>query len=262
MTTSAKELAFLHDLYISTDWTERFTTNLNENFKFKKVKKLLYVNAGSGNHALELREKMDSKAELKAICESKELLKISKAKAELIKANVAFSDTFPNEKFDRVITDSTFTDARNLADLLAQTVNTANNEVIFFLPTAGSFGEIFSFLWETFFNLDLTEKGSEIERLISDLPTVSALEEMAETVGLKDISSITKVEIFEYENPKEFIESPLIAKFLLPKWLAFLSEKEQKLVAKNLVKVIESDDPHLSFRFSVKATFLTGTKIN
>ncbi|MEJ7699932.1 MAG: hypothetical protein WKF71_09855 [Pyrinomonadaceae bacterium] len=39
MSKSQKELAFLRDLYIETDWTERFTNIFDENFKFSGEKK-------------------------------------------------------------------------------------------------------------------------------------------------------------------------------------------------------------------------------
>ena len=60
MSKTQKELAFLHDLYITKDWTERFTTSVDTNFKLSKKGKFLYVNSGTANHALELIEKNGS----------------------------------------------------------------------------------------------------------------------------------------------------------------------------------------------------------
>ena len=59
MNKTEKELAFLQDLYISTDWTERFTDLLGKDFKADEFENILYINAGSGNHALALEEKLD-----------------------------------------------------------------------------------------------------------------------------------------------------------------------------------------------------------
>ena len=76
MSKTEKELAFLRDLYVETDWTERFTNLLDENFKFSGEEKILYVNAGAGNHALALREKLDDEIEIFGVSESQELLNI------------------------------------------------------------------------------------------------------------------------------------------------------------------------------------------
>ena len=103
MSKTQKELAFLRDLYIETDWTERFTNLFDDNFKFTKEEKVLYVNAGTGSHALALRKKLKEKVELFAASETKELLKLAQAKADAVKADVQFSTDFPKGKFDAVL---------------------------------------------------------------------------------------------------------------------------------------------------------------
>ena len=90
MSKSQKELAFLRNLYIETDWTERFTNLFDENFKFSDEKKFLYINAGTGNHALALREKLDENSELWALPGNTDLLSIAKAKAEAVNADISF----------------------------------------------------------------------------------------------------------------------------------------------------------------------------
>ncbi len=260
MTNSEKELAFLQDLYLSIDWTEKFTNLFDEKFKFSRPKKVLYVNAGTGTHALILREKLNDKVEFTPVCENIHLQKIAQAKADTMMTKIKFETNLPTAKFDTVITDASLVDFTDLTQLIEKLANYSTKHFVFFLPTSGSFGEIFSFLWEAFFNLDLTEKSVEIERLISELPSVSVIEDLAVNAGLKEVESVINTEIFEFANGKEFIESPLIANFLLPKWLSFLSEKERKQVAKNLVKVIDNDDQDLSFRFTVKATLIKGEK--
>ena len=52
------------------------------------------------------------------------------------------------------------------------------------LPSSGSFGEIFSLLWEVFFNEDLGEHGHTVETMIAELPSVSRVEEIATRVPL------------------------------------------------------------------------------
>lgn len=261
MSKTQKELAFLRDLYIETDWTERFTNLFDENFKFTDEEKILYLNAGTGNHVLALNAKLRKKdVEIFAVSENKELQKIAQAKADLIKTNVNFSTVFPTKKFDAVLADVSFVKPAEVENFLTKAVDLSNFQAAFFLPTAVSFGEIFSILWETFFNAGLVEKGAEIERLISELPTVSKMEKLAESLNLTKIEAITKTEFFEFENGEAFVNSPLANDFLFPVWLDFLSGKERKQVVKKLARTIDEDLQELSFRFSIKATMIVGEK--
>lgn len=261
MTKTQKELAFLRDLYVATDWTERFTDVFDENFKFAEERNILYVNAGTGNHALAISENLGKDSHLDAFNEDDELNIIAKAKADAVKADVHFSSFFPDNTFDTVLADASFVEPKNLRSFLAEIIDLSDKQVAFFLPTAGSYGEIFSFLWETLLELDLPEKGTEVERLISEIPTVSRLKETVKNLGLSKLETVTKNEIFEFENGTEFINSPLIEDFLLPVWLEFLDEEEQERVRQRLAQTIDADDGTLSFRFSVKATLVVGEKI-
>ena len=260
MNKTPKELAFLRDLYIAADWTERFTDIFDENFKFDKERSIFYVNAGTGNHALALSENLDEDSRLDAFNEDEELNAIAKAKADIVKADVHFSSFFPEEAFDTVLADASFVEPKNLRSFLAEIVDLSDRQVAFFLPTAGSYGEIFSFLWETLLDLNLLEKGAEVERLISELPTVTSVKETVKNLGLTRLETVTKNEIFEFENGTEFINSPLVENFLLPVWLDFLDADEQEQVRQKLAQEIDADDGTLSFRFSVKATLVVGEK--
>ena len=51
-TKSQKELAFLYDLYIGTDWAERFAALVDEQVQLPKEGRALYIAAGTGGHAL------------------------------------------------------------------------------------------------------------------------------------------------------------------------------------------------------------------
>jgi len=260
MSKTQKELAFLRDLYIETDWTERFTNIFDENFKFSGEKKILYVNAGAGNHALALRKKMKNEPEFFAVCENQELLTIAKAKEAAVKAGINFTKTLPKGKFDTVIADASFVRPKNLKDSLEQMISASSRQFICLLPTAGSFGEIFSILWESLFEVELLEKSAEVERLISDIPTTLRLEHWVKDSGLSKIEIVTKNEYFDFESGEKFITAPLVADFLLPAWLDFLGKKEQTKVRRKLVQAIDDDRSDLAFRFSVKATLLIGEK--
>jgi SAM-dependent methyltransferase len=264
MSKSEKELAFLRDLSITKDWTERFTNFADKHFEIPDKGNFLYFNAGTLSHALELREKLDKDVALTAIFEDKELQTISEAKAAAIKAKVNFSvlKDLESESFDAVLADLTFVRPDKLGEILDEIVylTKKGGRISFFLPTAGSFGEIFSYLWETFLDVDLVEKGGEIERLISEISTVSQAEDLATEAGLKKVLSETNKEVFEYDSGNDFISSTLVADFLVPGWLDFLSEKERQKTLGKLAQIIDAEQDGMTFRFSVKATFVEGMK--
>lgn len=255
-----KELAFVRDLYIETDWTERFTDIFDENFKFDGEKNVLYVNAGAGNHALALRKKLDENAEILGVSENQELVNIARHKADAVKSNTDFSAVYPDGRFDAVLADASFVRPSDVEDFLKKLVDSSDKQVAVFLPTASSYGEVFSLLWEAFSSLDDLEKGAEVERLITEIPTVSAIEDAARRFGLTNVETITKAEFFEFDNGEAFINSPLVSDFLLPVWFEFLSESERERIEKKLAETIDEDCQEMSFRFSVKATLLVGEK--
>lgn len=264
MSKTQKELAFLRDLYITNDWSERFTDIVDANFKLPKTGKFLYFNIGTGNHALAVRENLRRDVKFFGVSENKETLIIAQAKANAVEVNVKFESAngFSHKDFDTVLADAMLVRPQNLNDFLNEVARaaTAKGLVTFVLPTAGSFGEIFSLLWEVLYNADLAEHGAEVERLITQIPTVSDVEETARRAGLENIDTLTKTEVFEYDTGEEFVKSPLATDFLLPVWLDFLSEKERKQVLKKLVQTIDAERDDITFRFSVKATLVTGEK--
>jgi ubiquinone/menaquinone biosynthesis C-methylase UbiE len=133
MSKTEKELAFLRDLYVETDWTERFTNLFDDNFKFSgDEEKILYVNAGAGNHALALREKLDDETEIFGVSETAELLTIARAKADAIQANADFSIVYPAEKFDAVLADASFVRPAELKVFLQQLLTRRKNRSRFF----------------------------------------------------------------------------------------------------------------------------------
>ncbi len=260
MSKTQKELAFLREMTVESEWTERFTEYLDKNFKFDKKQSILYVNAGAGNHALALREKLDDETEIYAVSDNEDLRSIAQAKGEAVKADIHFDTYLPEEKFDVVIADASFVKPYEINELLADIVEAAESQVAFFLPTKGSFGEIFSFLWETLLETDLLEKSENVERLIAEIPTIEDVAEEAGKLGLRKIEHSTGIEIFEFKNGAEFVSAPLVADFLLPVWLDFLTDEEQEKVSTKLAELVDAEDGNLSFRFSVKNTLFSGEK--
>ncbi|NNE98195.1 MAG: hypothetical protein HKN25_04160 [Pyrinomonadaceae bacterium] len=260
MSKTEKEIAFLYGLYVENEWKPKFSAIFDESFKPSKEETVLYVNAGAGDHALVLREKLDKDTQLFAVCETLELQKIAQAKSDAIKADIDFSTNLPFAESDLVVVDSSLVKPADLAGHIAEQVKLTKNEIAFFSTTSGSFGEIFSYLWEVLADLDLLEKGDEVENLISELPSDLKIEETLKELKLKKIKSKTKSEFFEFENGEEFINSPLMQFFLFPIWLKFLDDKEKEQVIEKLAQKIDDEHDQLSFRFSVKATLTTASK--
>ena len=263
MAKTEKELAFLRDLYINEEWTRRFTDLVDKYLTFSDDENLLYVNAGTGDHAFALREKMDRNTAVFATSENEHMLNIARDKAAAVKSDVDFSTIrFEDDSFDVVLADASFVRPADLQELVEDSKRVARRgaTIAVFLPAAGSFGEIFSLLWEVLFNEDLAEHGAAVEKMISELPTLSDAEELAESAGLVKVKTHSSKEIFEYENGVEFVNSPLVGDFLLPVWLDSLNEKEKERVTEKLAQLIDAEDGSLSFRFSVKVVLLTGEK--
>ncbi|MEO6334184.1 MAG: class I SAM-dependent methyltransferase [Pyrinomonadaceae bacterium] len=263
MIKTERELAFLRDLVFNESWTKRFTDLLDKRAAPKNAKNLLYLNAGTGDHCIAIREKTFEKTAIFANCENDELLKIATAKGLAIKSEVDFSMIeFEEDSFDAVIADGSFTAPGQIEKLIRKAARAARSggSVTTVLPSAGSFGEIFSLLWEVLFNEDLGEHGAAVEAMVAEIPTLSRIEEIAGDAGLVNIKTESATELFEYENGKDFVASPLIADFLMSRWVEYLTEKEKERVTEKLAQLIDSEDGSLSFRFSVKATLLIGEK--
>lgn len=260
MSKTEKELAFLQDLYIATDWTERFTELLGKDFESDEFENILYINAGTGNHALEFEEKLDEGTELIAVTENEELLKIAQAKADAVKSDINFTALLPVKKFDAVIADASLVKPLQLKDFMREAADRSRWQIAFLLPTAGSFGDIFSYLWQVFFELDWLDKGAEVENLINEIPTVSKAKEIVENLGFKKTEAKTKNEIFEFENGAEFVETVWVKDFLLDERLNFLTEDEKEQVYERLAQTIDAEGESLTFRFAVNATLITGAK--
>lgn len=250
----------MQDLYISTDWTERFTDLFGKDFETREFENILYINAGTGNHALSLEETLDENTDLTAVCQNEELLRIAQAKADAIRSDVKFTDDLPDEKFDAVIADASLVKPSDLKDFMSEAAHFSRWQIAFLLPTAGSFGEIFSYLWQVFLETGQIEKGVEIENLLNELPTASHVERMTRDLGFTKVKATTKNEIFEYENGAEFVAAPLVADFLFENWLGFLSETEKEQVSERLAQTIDAEREGLSFRFAVKTTLVAGAK--
>jgi ubiquinone/menaquinone biosynthesis C-methylase UbiE len=263
MAKTQRELAFLRELSIDEEWTRRFTDLIDKHFDFGDIENLLYINASTGSHAFELGEKLEDKADIFATAENEDMLHIARDKAAAIRSGVDFSMIrFDEDSFDAVLADASLVRPREYEAIIDEAIRTAKSSanIGVLSVTAGSFGEIFSLLWEVLFNEDLGAHGRVAEDMIGELPTVGQLEKIAKSAGFENVKTHTANEVFEFENGAAFINSSLVADFLLPDWLSSLDDEEKERVMGKLSELIDAEDGNLSFRFSVKATLVTGEK--
>ena len=263
-----KELAFLHELFVATDWGERFAELIDEHLKLPKEGQALYLAPGTGGHAIALQERSGKELTFLCIDENEECLELARAKASAIKEGTVFRRgtldrlTLPDNTFDLVVGDGSLVHTGRIQPMLAEMTRVAKPgaTIALTLPTFSSFGEFFSIYWEALHNCGLTEHESEVESLISILPSVSAVEEMAEHAGLDEIESWTRVEEFDYESGEKFLNTPLISNFLMPIWLRTLPAGSYEQVVKEIGRLINEERHEAEFALSVKATLVVGRK--
>jgi len=99
-----------------------------------------------------------------------------------------------------------------------------------------------------------------VESLITTLPTVSSVEEMAEQAGLEDVTSWTNIEEFDYESSEKFLSSPLISDFLMHIWLETLPPDSYEQVINEIGQLINEERHEGAFALTVNATWVMGKK--
>jgi len=266
---SEKELAFLQELYVATDWGERFAELVDEHVEIPKKGRILYAGAGTGGHAMSLIERAGDDVVMMCVDESEECLELARAKAAVISAEPEFyrsqleSLGFEDDQFDLVIGDVSMIAAERLPEIVSELARVAapGGTVALALATSSSFGEFFSIYWEALRSAGLENHGHEVEELISELPTVSEIEALAEREGLDAVASWTRIEEFDYESGEEFLNAPLITDFLFKNWLGSLSDEEDRTrVFKEIERIIDEERHDMDFSLTLKATLVVGRK--
>ena len=263
-----KELAFLQDLFIALDWGERFGELIDEHVKPPTEGRALYAAAGTGGHAMALQERAGAKLELLCVDENSECIALAQTKATATNEETRFQITqldqldLPDNQFDFVVGNASLVARSRVRRMFAEMVRVAapGATIAFALPTASSFGEFFSIYWEALHNNGLLDHEGDVEQLITALPTVSDLEQMAEDEGLKDVASWTRIEEFDYDSGEQFLSAPLVAEFLMREWLALVPESERADLFREISRLINEERHEAEFALSVKATLVTGQK--
>ena len=265
---SQKELAFLEDLYIATDWGERFAELVDEHVELPKEGRALYLAAGTGAHALALQARAGNQLKLLCVDENEECLELARAKAVAVNQEAEFRRedlgalSFHDDEFDRVLGNGSMVAPPQLPEMIGEMARVARPgaSVAWWLATASSFGEFFSIYWEALLGAGLDEHGAEVEKLIVERPTVRDAEQWAEHAGLDGMTSWTNIEEFDFESGDQFFNSPLIADFLLPTWIQSVPKTSQKKVMKELERIIDEERHSGEFSLTLKATLLVGRK--
>jgi ubiquinone/menaquinone biosynthesis C-methylase UbiE len=267
---TAKELAFIHELFVATDWGERFAELIDKHVKLPKQGRVLYVGSNTGGHALALMQRGGGKLTFLCVDENKESLELARAKAKAagngnneFRPDTVDSLSLSDDEFALVIGDGSLIHSERIPEMLMELVRVAapGAAVALALPSYSSFGEFFSIYWEALHNRGLIDHESDVEALISVLPAISALEEIAAAAGLEEIVSSTTIEEFDYESADKFLQEPLIADFLLPIWLENLPEAEREEVVAEIRRLINEESRDGAFALTMKATVVTGTKL-
>ena len=268
--TSAKEQAFLYDLYLAPQWREVFDRFVDEEVKLPEKGKLLDAECGTGAYVVDLSLRISQDIEVVGVDPSEEKLMLARGKADIKKAKqVSFQQGWlhalglPDEEFDWIIADASLTPSEDLADILAELRRVAKPgaPIIVKLATRGSFDEFISVFWETLFELDLTEYSAEVETLSTARLTAAEAEALAKDAKLKNVRSITRKERFDYASGAEFLAAPLIEAAFLDDWLDILPDDEtRELVLNKLPEVIDRARQPLDFDVSLKATLLLAQK--
>lgn len=269
-TKSEKELAFVQDLFIATDWGERFAELIDQHVKLPKKGRALYLNAGTGGHAMALQERAGTELTFLLLDESNERLELARAKVATTAAPAGFQPTMleslalQDDHFDLALADGSLVTPERVPTMISELVRVARSRaaVAFCLPTSSSFGEYFSIYWEALHNCGFIDQALYVESLITDLPTVSQVEEMARQEGLEDVMSWTQIEEFDYESGEAFINSPLISDFLMKGWLKCVPEKSREQVSHEVARLIDEERHNAEFSLTVKATLVMGRKVD
>src|SRR5882724_6736900 len=147
-----KELAFLHELFVATDWGERFAELIDEHVTLPKGGRALYVASGTGGHAIALQERAGNALKFLCVDENEESLELARVKAAALKLSTEFRqgnvDQLPLEdnQFSLVVADGSLIHSERIPKMLREIVRVAASgaTVALSLPTFSSFGEFFS----------------------------------------------------------------------------------------------------------------------
>lgn len=268
--STEKELAYRYDLFITPEWRDRFDTLINENSELQLEGRILDVNTGTGEHAIELAGQLEGRGVMIAVDPDFERLEIARAKALVKKVkDLSFEQAsamalpFGDGEFDLVIGDASMAPPYQMDLALSEMLRVAKPgaKVILKLITRGSFDEFFSIYWEALLGLGIVEEvWASLEAMIKERPTVSDAADRAEELGLREVDSLSSKEEFLFESGRDFLESPLIQDTFLASWLSIIPEERRAEVFDRIASLIDRERHDQPFEVSIKATLIGGVR--
>ena len=161
-----RERAFQFDLFVSTDWAERFDAIVAEHVDLPEEGRLLEINCGTGDHVVALASSLKA-GEVVGTDVDPERLKLARAKALVAKSEkCSFVEADPrrlvfnDDAFDCVVLDASLESPDSLAAMASEALRVAATtaSVAVKLPTRGSFDEFFSVLWEALHDVGIADE--------------------------------------------------------------------------------------------------------
>ena len=269
---NTKELAYLYDLYVAPDWNERFAALIDEHVALPERGRVLYIEAGTGGHVIELSQRAGLETEVVATDSDAERLALGEAKTTLVDegAMPAFRPgqpdvlPFDDSSFDVVIANASLVAPELLPDILREMTRVAapGATIAVAFPSYSSFGEFYSIYWEALASGEDSSHAGIVESLIAKSPSVAHIEQLAAYEGLDEIQTWTNREDFEFASGEEFLQSPLIQNFLSEIWLEPLPDDDgtRDQARANLINLIDDERADGTWLFSIKATLLSGKR--
>jgi len=265
-----KELAFRYDLIVTPQWRDRFDSLVNDSIEFPVEGKFLDINCGTGEHAIELAQRLKGQGEVIGVDPNEELIVLARAKAQIKKEkNVKFDKAdasrlhFADNEFDVVIGDASMMNVHRIGEMLTEMVRVARPKakVILKLTTYGSFDEFFSIYWETLHDIGIAHSvWDSLEQLIRERWTSSDAEQQVERAGLKKVESVTRKEEFSFESGDKFLKSPLIADLFLADWIEIVPQESRDEILNHIALIIDRERKEGPFDISIKAAVISGFK--
>lgn len=270
MVRSDKELAYRYDLYVVPYWRESFDQMVMKHVEIPRTGSILQVNCGTGGLAIELATLIGSRGEVIATDAQAERLKLAGAKAGVKKLNnIFFLDRNPTDlgledyAFNLVVGDAALMPSEHIERMLAEMVRLAEFDatVALLMLTRGSFGEIFSLLWEALYLCQQSNYAHQVEALINEYQTTTQAQEMMRRQGLGHVHSFTERRELDFASAQELLESPLIEDYFLDHWLDFLPDAAtRQQVTDKMAEIIDRERRERYVEISVKASLLVGRR--
>jgi len=243
---------------------------IDNHVELPKTGRALYLNAGTGGHAIALQGRAGPELKFVCIDENPESVELARAKAAATNAPIVFELGSPtslqlgDDQFELALADGSLLSPARLPAMISELIRVTapGATVAFNLTTSSSFGEFFSIYWEALHNCGFIDHELDVEKLIMELPTISQVEEIARDEGLGNVASWTQIEEFDYESAEAFVSSPLVSDFLMKGWLQVIPEESRTRVVKEVAHLIDEERHAAEFSLTVKATFVMGRKMD